>query len=421
MTTTSNSGAPRRAFLAGLAACAAVAVTAFATPLASAQDTVRIGLSGPFSGGSAPMGNSMRNGIRLAVHDINNFVGGVNGRLIELIEYDDEANNDKGREIAHKLIEEHKVVATIGVVNTGVAMNSIDLYQEARVPLMVAVSTGSPITRKYAPPNAPDNYIFRVSPPTTVSTAYLARHLVQLGLRRIALFADDTGYGEAEKTDFVAALASHGLEPVVIERFAIGDRDMKPQLERAIAAGADVAVMYGIGPELAAIARGRAELGWEVPLFGGWTVSMRNFLDAAGEAGNGVFTINTFIPGGENMRHKLFIESYEQQFGKDAMESAMSAAQGYDAMRLLYNGMALAEGFDGPAIRRALENLGGRGVEGVVTTYMNPFTAADHDAITDNMLVVGVVRDGRITYAFEEDARRSHAIRHKRIEPSTAR
>jgi branched-chain amino acid transport system substrate-binding protein len=141
---------------------------------------------------------------------------------------------------------------------------------------------------------------------------------------------------------------------------------------------------------------------------------MRNFLDAAGPAGEGVFTTNSFIPASQNMRHKMFVTNYLKRFGEASLESAMSAAQGYDAMRLLYNGLATAKDLDGDSIREALENLGGRGVEGVVTTYMRPFTPEDHDAITENMLVVGIVRNGRIDYAFEEDARQSHGIRHKR-------
>jgi branched-chain amino acid transport system substrate-binding protein len=79
---------------------------------------------------------------------------------------------------------------------------------------------------------------------------------------------------------------------------------------------------------------------------------------------------------------------------------------------VLFNAMSLAGSDDGDRIRLALEQLN-RGVEGVVTTYIRPFTAEDHDAITENMLVLGVVRQGRIDYAFKEDAKRSFAVRRK--------
>ena len=122
--------------------------------------TIKIGLSGPFTGGSSPMGESMRTGVRLAVEEING-IGGIHGKTIELIERDDQANNETGARIAEELTR-LKVVATIGVVNTGVGLASIDYYQKAKIPLMIAVSTGTVLTRKFAPPAAPENYIFRV-------------------------------------------------------------------------------------------------------------------------------------------------------------------------------------------------------------------------------------------------------------------
>ncbi|MCZ4303603.1 ABC transporter substrate-binding protein [Zoogloeaceae bacterium G21618-S1] len=380
---------------------------------AYAEDTIKIGLSGPFSGGSAPMGNSMRLGIRMAADEINTYVGGVLGRKIELIERDDTANPAKGLEIAEELVGKVKVVAAVGIVNTGVALKSIDVYQKAKVPVVVAVSTGSEVTQRFAPPNASANFVFRMSPRTGVSNAFLARHLVEArGFRQIGILADDTGYGEAEMGDLVKALATHGVTPVRVERFGIGDRDMRAQLDAVRAAGAQALVMYGIGPELAAIAKAKVEMGWTVPTFASWTVSMRNFLDQAGPAGDGVMTVQSFIPGSENSRHRQFVSEFATRFGKDAMESAMAAAQGYDAMRVLFNAMSLAGSDDGDRIRLALEQLN-RGVEGVVTTYIRPFTAEDHDAITENMLVLGVVRQGRIDYAFKEDAKRSFAVRRK--------
>ncbi|HEU4622241.1 MAG TPA: ABC transporter substrate-binding protein, partial [Burkholderiaceae bacterium] len=105
-------------------------------PASSQAEPIRLGVSGPFTGGSAPMGESMRNGIRLAARELN-ALGGALGRPIELIERDDRANPALGRKIAEEFVRTD-VSAAIGVVNTGVGMASIDVYQQARVPLMVA-------------------------------------------------------------------------------------------------------------------------------------------------------------------------------------------------------------------------------------------------------------------------------------------
>src|SRR5690606_40915266 len=86
-------------------------------------ETIKIGVSGPYTGGSSSMGVSMREGVRLAARDIN-ANGGVLGRQLELIERDDEAKNERGVQIAQELINREQVVATVGLLNTAVTLAS---------------------------------------------------------------------------------------------------------------------------------------------------------------------------------------------------------------------------------------------------------------------------------------------------------
>src|SRR3954463_873495 len=99
--------------LAGALALAAV------TQLSLAAETIKIGVDGPFTGGSSSMGVSMRDGVRLAGGEINK-AGGVLGRQIEVVERDDEAKNERGVQIAQELINKEHVVAVVGYINTGV-------------------------------------------------------------------------------------------------------------------------------------------------------------------------------------------------------------------------------------------------------------------------------------------------------------
>ncbi len=269
-----------------------VLLPAFMAGASSAQ-AIRIGLSGPFSGGSSPMGESMRNGVRLAVAEIN-ATGGIGGRPIELVERDDRANNDEGARIATELAQ-MKVAATIGIVNTGVGLASIDIYQGARIPLMIAVSTGPVLTRKYAPPASLANFIFRISPTLDLEARMVAEDLKKRSIARIALMADDTAYGDSGTAAFGEAARLAGLDLVSVQRFRIGDTDMRRQLQHARTAGAQAVVGWGIGPELAQLARGMAAMRWQVPLLGSWTLSMRNFINAAGSAGEGALMPQTFI------------------------------------------------------------------------------------------------------------------------------
>ena len=386
------------------------AVLMMVCAVAQAQ-SIRVGLSGPFSGGSSPMGESMRNGVRLAVDEINSS-GGIHGSSIELVERDDMASNETGARIAEELTR-MRVAATIGIVNTGVGLASIDHYQRAKIPLIVAVSTGPQLTRKFAPPAQPANFIFRVSPTLDLEAKALASDLKHKSLLRVALLADNTPYGDSGLQAFAEQARLAGLSLVVQVRFKLGDTDMSAQLTKARAAGAQAVVAWGIGPELASIARGMRSLGWRVPLMGSWTLSMRNFIDAAGVAGEGALMPQTFIQDAGSTAKNSFLLAYRRAFKTDLIPSPMSAAQGYDGMHLLAHAIRQAKSLDGDAIRRALEQLDFR-YQGVVTSYENPISAQDHDAITMNMIVMGRVSSGRVDYAYREDQERSALLRLKR-------
>ncbi len=400
----------RRRLLRMLSGAAAVAALPGAVR-AQSSAKLRIGLTGPYTGGSAPMGLSMRNGVRMAAAELN-LIGGVLGRQIELVERDDQASPEVGKRIAEELTGADKVVATVGVINTGVGLASIKLYQKARIPLMISVSTGTVLTRKFAPPAAAENYIFRVSPTIELEARVLAEELGRRGITEVAIMADATPYGEAGKTDLERALTARGIRITGIERFPIGATNLREPLQRLRGGRGQALLVWGIGPEMAVIARDRVAIGWNVPLLGGWTFSMANFIDNAGAAGEGALMTQTFIQEGGLSTKNGFLLAYTAQSGEKRIASPMSAAQGYDGMLLLAAAIRQAGSTDGPAIRAALENLASF-VQGAVTTYQRPFTPQDHEAITVNMLMVGVVRAGRVTFARAEDAQRGMLVRTK--------
>src|SRR3954470_1067114 len=137
---------------------AAAAAFALSAGLAMAADPIKIGVDGPFTGGSSSMGVSMRDGVRLAVDEINK-AGGVLGRPLEVVERDDEAKNERGVQIAQELINKEHVVAVVGYINTGVALASERFFQDAKIPVMNNVATGSVVTHQFE--KDPDNYVFR--------------------------------------------------------------------------------------------------------------------------------------------------------------------------------------------------------------------------------------------------------------------
>lgn len=363
-----------------------------------AAEPIKIGVSGPFTAGSAPMGVSMRDGVKLAVAEIN-AKGGVLGRQLQMVERDDEAKNERGVQIAQELINKEKVAATVGFINTGVALASQRFYQEAKIPVMNNVATGSIITQQFA--KEPENYIFRNSANDTIQSAMIVEEAVdRRKFKKVAILADSTNYGQLGREDLEKALEKKGIKAVTVEKYNLKDVDMTSQLLKAKQAGAEVVLTYGIGPELAQIANGMEKLGWKVPLIGSWTLSMGNFIDNAGKNGDGTRMPQTFIQDPNTAKRKAFIDAYVKAYSPPGgrMPSPVSAAQGYDSIYLLAAAMKQAGTTDGPKVLAALENLNEK-VDGVVTTYNKPYSKTNHEAITFSNTVFGEVKGGHVVLA----------------------
>ncbi|WP_407058385.1 ABC transporter substrate-binding protein [Zoogloea oleivorans] len=385
---------------------AAFAALALLSAESGATEPIKVGVSGPFTGGSNPMGVAMRDGIRLAAREINE-TGGILGRPVLLVERDDEARPERGAQVIQDLINREKVIAGLGIVNTGVALASQRFYQQSHIPMITSVATGSIITKQFLPPQYPDNYIFRVSAPDTIQAAMIVEEaVVRQRIRKLAIFHDSTNYGQLGREDLERALERHSLKPVAVERFNIRDVDMTPQLARARAAGAEGILTYGLGPELAHLANGMVRLGWKVPLVGSWALAMSNFIDNAGPNAEGTRMPQTFIQEGDTPRRKAFIDKYRKSFGVERIPVAPAAAQGYDSMLLLAAAIRQARSTDGTKLREALESLQEK-VEGIVMVYDRPFSRTDHEAIdTTRIPVMGEVRNSQVVFAYDEDKKR---------------
>jgi branched-chain amino acid transport system substrate-binding protein len=381
-----------------------------AASLAPAQtNTFRVGVIGPFTGPSADFGVPMLQGIQLAVDEIN-AVGGYLGRPLELVVKDDKANPDEGLKQSQALVSE-KVNVVLGFCNTGVAAKSLDTFQNAKLPLIIPCSTGSPLTAKFP---APDSYIFRNAARDGIQAPFVVDDIVKRGWTKVAIFADTSGYGEAGLKDVEKALQAKQLKAVYVARFATGVKDLSADLKAAREAGADVVFSYTVGPENAVIANGRKAMGWKVPQVGAWPLSFPFFIDGAKDNADGALMAQTFIAEPSNERRAAFLAAYARKFKSKRISVPMAAAQAYDATYILmYSLFGVRDGLvNGPTLKQALENMQ-RTYYGVVATYEKPFTLNDKDAVTQNMLVMGMVKNGAITFAYPEDAKRNLFVQRK--------
>ncbi len=387
----------------------------FAAP-AFAGDTIKIAITGPFSGGSAPMGTSMRDGAKLAIAEIN-AAGGVSvgskKKKIEIVERDDEGKNERGALIGQELASMGDLSGVIGTVNTGVVLAGDKHLQEKGITKIITPAAGSASMTQWSHAGVKDLSIFRFAAHDGIQSAMVVEEAINRKLFKVAILHDATNYGVSGHDDLVDQIKKQGskLDVVATEKFNIGDKDMTAQLMRAKAGGAQAILIWGIGPELAAVANGMAKLGMKLPLIGGWTLSMSNYIDNAGKNGNGTLMPQTFIEEPITPRAKSFIEGYHKTYNVTRIPSPVSAAQGFDAVYIMAAAIKQAQSDDTHKIKDALEDLK-EPVKGVIATWKHPFSKWDpaneqsHEAFRRENAVMGQVQDGHVVFASEADRQR---------------
>jgi branched-chain amino acid transport system substrate-binding protein len=383
---------------------------------ALAADTIKLALTGPFSGGSAPMGTSMRDGAKLAIAELN-AAGGISvGKTkmkIEIIERDDEGAPPRGALIAQELASMDNLSGVIGTVNTGVALSGDRHLQEKGVTKIITPAAGSASMTQWNKAGVKELSIFRFAAHDGIQSSMVVEEAINHKLLKVALLHDATNYGVSGRDDLLAQIKKQGdkLEIVTTEKFNIGDKDMTAQLTKAKAAGAQAILIWGIGPELAAVANGMAKIGMKVPLIGGWTLSMSNYIDNAGANADGTLMPQTFIEEAISPRVKSFIDGYHKTYNVTRIPSPVSAAQGYDAVYIFAAAVKQAQSADTHKIKDALEDLK-EPVKGVITTWNHPFSKWDpaneesHEAFRREHTVMGMVSGGKVVFANEADRQR---------------
>ncbi len=199
-------------------------------------------------------------------------------------------------------------------------------------------------------------------------------------------------------------------------RFALGVKDLSAELAAARNAGANVIYSYTVGPENAVIANGKEGPGLEGDAGGRrGRCRSRSSWKAPRMRAEGALTVQTFIAEPSNERRASFLSATPGKYQRKAGRwPRWGSANAYDATYLLmYSFLGIRDGnLTGPAIKESLEGKM-KPYYGVVTTYDRPFSATDKDAITRNVLIMGVVQDGRVTFAYPEDARRNFIMQRK--------
>ena len=360
---------------------AAVAATFMAAGVFAA-DPVKLGHVAALSGPSAQSGEAITRGLTIAIDEINAAGGVLGGRMIELVQRDDESNPPKGAIAARELIFKEKVTAFFGGIDSPVSLAIVPLANKEMVPFMGVWAAATPITRN----NADPNYVFRVSAVDALVDIRLLDHANRkFGAKKAGLMLINNPWGESNEKGLVAADAGNDdIEIVGIEKFENNDVDMVPQLTRLKNAGADAIILVVNAPPGAQMMKSRERMGWSVPVVSHWGISGGRFPELAGPTAGDAHFVQTYSffgkqsPAGERVLASL-MKKYPEIKGPEDVFSPVGTANAYDAMYLMARAIDKAGSTDGDAIRKAMYEIGKH--DGLIKTYDNPFSPGNHDAL----------------------------------------
>ena len=238
-------------------------VFTFASLAFGQTEPIKIGLFGSETGGTATFGVSTKEGVMLALDQINSK-GGVLGRQIQVISEDDQSKPEEAKTAAEKLINRDKVIALIGEVASSRSLAAAPVAQAAGIPMLSPASTNPKVTQV-------GDYIFRACFIDPFQGSAMAKYAMgELKLKRFAILYDvKNDYSVGLKQFFSEYVKANGGEIVAELGYSEGDNDFKAQLTRIRKAKPEAIYTPGYYTEVGSICKQARQLGITVPLMGG--------------------------------------------------------------------------------------------------------------------------------------------------------
>lgn len=343
----------------------------------SDSDTIRIGGLAPLTGDAASYGVAVNNAIQMAVEDIN-ANGGIDGKQIKYIYYDEKGDTTEATNAYNKLVQDDKVVAIIGDVTTKPTLAVAQTSQQDNIPIITATATAAEVT--LTGPN-----IFRACFTDPFQGELMASYASEkLGATKVAVLsdmADDYSSGIAEA--FVAKAEELGMQVVADEKYQDGDVDFKSQLTNIKGQNPDVLFLPVYYEDLRLISAQAKEVGVTAQLCGadGWDSVLTDNFDSSVLNG-GVFC-SQYSTESTDERVQSFISAYKEKY---EMDPNMFAVLAYDATNMMAQAISDAGSTDSQAIIDAMAALEYDGLTGRMTfdEDRNPQKSAVIVSIQDN-------------------------------------
>ena len=321
----------------------AVLVTVVGT--AHAQ-TIKIAVLQELSGTGATAGTNAKNGVELAVKEIN-AAGGILGKKIETLVSDTQSNPGVAKGLAQKAVDDN-VFAVIGPTFSGSIMVSMAETRRAEIPNFTGGEAAA-ITQQGNP------FIFRTSFTQTTSMPKVARYIAaNLKAKTVAVIFVNNDFGKGGRDAFAKAAAAAGLKVAADISTDAGQVDFSAPVLKAKQSNADAVFVYTNEEESARALRELRKQGWSKPIVGETTLTGQKVIDLAGDAANGAIahvglTVDAPIP---TMR--AFRAKFEKEY---KYVSDHNGIKGYTAVYMLKAAIEKVGKLDRAAVAKALHGL----------------------------------------------------------------
>ncbi len=349
----------------------ALAGALLATLPAQAQEPIRIGSFLSVSGPAAFLGDPEQKTLQMVVERIN-AEGGVLGRKLQLIAYDDGGDAEKARTFAKRLLEQDAVDAIVGGSTTGTTMAVVPLMEAAQIPfvsLAGAVVIVEP-TKKW---------VFKTPHTDRMACEKIFADLQARKLTKVALISGSGGFDKSMRGECLKVAPKYGMDVVADETYGAADNDMTPQLTKIRASGAQAVLNAGFGQGPAIVTRNYRQVGITLPLYQSHGVASKEYIKLSGPAAEGVrlpaaaLLVPDLLAAGD--AQKPVVTSYKRDYeARYKSDVSTFGGHAYDGLMLVVAAIKRAGSTDKAKVRDALEATKGYvGTGGVVN-----MTPTDH-------------------------------------------
>ncbi len=296
------------------------------------EETIKIGFFAPVSAPAASAdGTSSLNSAKLAV-EICNANGGINGKKVELVDYDDKLDTTEAANIAEKLASDPSIVAVVSGSYSGPTKVAAPIFQDAGKLMVSAYAVHPDVV------NAGD-LIFSQSFPQKLQGAAAAYYATnELKAKKVAIISVDLDFGSAQVEGFKEELKkiNSPIKVVYEQAIAISDNDMSSAVTAAAAAGADLIYSVNYYEQAAQVLREVGQKKLNIPVLGCEGADSFELLNIAGEYANGLYITTNMNRDDKNEQTQEYIKNYVDKYG---IQADMVGASVYDAFQVLFSAL----------------------------------------------------------------------------------